>query len=396
MGGQQIVMLRHVVRRQPFADITVALVLFVGTVATTAAASAVTAAGPNLLAVGAAAVACGALTIRRQHSLLALLVSLAAAESYLAIFGGGQGSLVIAAPLLALYTFVESTRRRRSMWVGLLAVLVLAGAHVVIRPAAWMRADNLALLALGGLAVAAGDAARSRREYLAEVEDRVRRAEEMREAEARRRVTDERLRIARDLHDVVGHQLALISVQAGVASQVLPDRPDDAQRALAHVRQASRTALEDLGDTISLLRDADQPSPTDPAPGLASLPELIDTFERSGLRVAGDIRGRVRDLPAAVDLAAYRIVQESLTNVVKHAQARVVRLVVDYRPAVLYLQVDNELSAVSAGRTGAAGHGLIGMRERVNALGGSFAAGLRPGPGYRVTAALPLNAGDAA
>jgi signal transduction histidine kinase len=177
---------------------------------------------------------------------------------------------------------------------------------------------------------------------------------------------------------------------------VLQDRPDDAQRALGHVRQASRSALEDLRDTISLLREGDQPSPTEPTIGLAALADLVATFERSGLRVDGDVRGSVVDLPAPVDLVAYRLIQESLTNVCKHAQVRAARLVIDYGDSGLRVQVDNELSVEAAARAGETGHGLAGMRERVTALGGTFAAGLRPGPGYRVTAELPLHPRGAA
>jgi signal transduction histidine kinase len=183
---------------------------------------------------------------------------------------------VLTAPLIALYTVAEVSTRRRALIIGALVVLAFSGLHTMVRPASWLGAENLALAALGGLAVAAGDAARNRRAYLAEVEGRARHAEVDWDAEAARRVTEERLRIAHELHDVIGHQLALVFVQAGVAAQVLGTAPAQAREALGHIRAASKTALTELSDTVGLLRQAgDQPALTVPVSGPGSA-EHID------------------------------------------------------------------------------------------------------------------------
>ncbi|WP_433053076.1 sensor histidine kinase [Dactylosporangium sp. CS-033363] len=393
-------------------------------------------------ALAAVLVACAALALRRRHPFAAFLVSSIAAEVYLIVnHSSTNGTMILAAPLIALYTVAESQSRRRALAIGVLAVLAFAGLHMLVKPSSWLGAENLALAALGGLAVAAGDGARSRREYLAGVEDRARLAEQEHEAEALRRVTEERLRIARDLHDAVGHQLALITVQAGVASQLLDSSPARAREALVHVRRAGRTALDELSDTIGLLRRADEPAlPLDPLPGLAGLPSLVAAHRAAGqsITVVGPADGGVElpvvthraaeeaiagagpgvggaEVPAAVDLTAYRVFQEALTNACKHAPGAPIRLSVSYEPQFLHVRVDNGpappagepnlgLAArraagpevephdgFGAGRMG--GLGLVGMRERVLALGGSLTAGPRPDGGYRVDARLPHSAG---
>ncbi|MEU7868273.1 sensor histidine kinase [Dactylosporangium sp. NPDC049140] len=344
----------------------------------------------------AVVVACGALALRRRHPFAAFLTSSVGAEVYLVLnHSTTNGTMILAAPLIALYTVAESESRRRALAIGVLAVLAFAGLHILAKPASWLGVENLALAALGGLAVAAGDGARSRREYLAEVEARARRAEQEHEAEALRRVTEERLRIARDLHDAVGHHLALITVQAGVATHLLDSQPARAREALTHVRRAGRTALEELRDTIGLLRRPGEPAlPVDPLPGLAGLPELLATHTAAGqpvtttTGVAGD--DDVGSVPAPVDLTAYRVIQEALTNACKHAPGAAVVVDLRYEPAALRIRIDNG-PAPPPSTEGAVvpGLGLLGMRERVVALGGSLAAGPRPDGGYRVEVLLP-------
>jgi signal transduction histidine kinase len=416
--------LRRAAHRQPHADIAIAVVLF-AVVLLAAVAGPPQGRDPVGGTTVLAAVACGVLVVRRRWPFPVLVASSVAAEAYLAPMAGHEGTLLLAAPLIALYTVAEASARRRALLIGGLAVLALGGAHILLKPSSWIGAENVALAALGGLAVAAGDSSRNRRAYLAEVEDRVRRAEDDREREARRQVTDERLRIARDLHDVVGHHLALINVQAGVAGHVLDEQPDQVRQSLVHIRQASRTALEELRDTIGLLRDADEPdAPTRPTAGLPDLGGLIASFRAWGLRVQDETGGAVRRLAPATDLTAYRVIQESLTNVRKHAGNVTARLRLDYQSTALRIVVDNDVSGAGpapgpdhtwrdgpAGRspldgphrTGphgdgphwdepgrdGPGHGIVGMRERVVALGGSLHAGPRRG-GFRVAATLPL------
>jgi signal transduction histidine kinase len=389
---------RHL-RRQPHADITMAAVVLVVTLVTTASAPA--GARIEVGTVGVAAVACGVLVLRRRAPLPVFLVSAVAAEGYMAMYQGHEGAMILAAPLIALCTAAEHGSRRQALLIGVLAVLALAGVHMLVKPTSLLGAENLALAAFGGLAVAAGDATRSRRAYLAEVEAQVRRAEADLDAEAARRVTDERLRIARDLHDVLGHQLALINVQAGVAGYVLDGEPAPVRlpldalaltrtrEALAHIRTASKTALEELRDTVGLLRQPDEAeTPTEPTTGLTGLLGLLASFRRAGLSIEQRIDGRPRPLPTPVDLTAYRIVQESLTNVCKHAGPCTVTLTIDYLADAVHIAVRNE----PTGRPAAAdyGHGLVGMRERVAALAGVLHAGPEPDGGYRVAASLPL------
>jgi signal transduction histidine kinase len=330
------------------------------------------------VAVTAAAIACAALAVRRRWPYPVLLISTVAAEAYLARVAGGGGTLILAAPLIALYTVAESANRRRSLLVAGMLVLMIGALHTALKSGRWLGPENLALAALGGLAVAAGEASRNRRAYLAEALLRT-----------QERVTEERLRIARDLHDSVGHHLALINVQAGVAGHVLTDQPTPVRQTLEQIRQSSRSALDELRDAVGLLRRPDEPAaPVEPAVGLAGLDELLAGFERTGLRIDCRRDGDRRALPPATDVVAYRVVQESLTNVRKHAGPVAVRLRLRHEPAVLTVEVENDGPAATR-TAGPDAHGLIGMRERVVALGGSLRAGPRPAGGFRVSARLP-------
>ncbi|MFC4998154.1 histidine kinase [Dactylosporangium cerinum] len=338
--------------RRPFVtDLAIAAVVCVVALVTTR--------GVPAAGLVPAAVACGALVARRRTPFTVFLVSSVAAEIYLVVHHGNGGVLILAAPLIALYTLAESGSRRRALTIGVLAVLAFAGLHMLVKPSSWLGAENLALAALGGLAVAAGDGARSRREYLAEVEARARQAEHDRDVEAARRVTDERLRIARDLHDVVGHQLALIHVQAGVAAHLLDASPVGAREALGHVRHASQTALGELRDTIGLLRrPGEQLTPTQPVTGLDGLPDLLATFRRSGLMVEASVSGDDHTVTVPVDLTAYRVVQEALTNVRKHAGPVPVRVTLHFGDDALHIVVDNS-AAVAPDQLRGSTRGLV-------------------------------------
>ncbi|MDD1060340.1 histidine kinase [Streptomyces cocklensis] len=319
---------------------------------------------------------------------------------------------------------------RRVLWAVLLLGCALS-ALLVVRH--WVDGWVVAVAAWAGTAVAAGDAVRSRRAYAAAIAERAQRAEETREEEAKRRVAEERMRIARELHDVVAHQIALANVQAGVAAHVMDRRPDQARQALAHVSEASRSALDELRATVGLLRQRGEPAaPMEPAPGLGSLDQLLDGFRQAGLQVTVEDRtgGEAapppqEPLPASVDLTAYRVIQESLTNVQKHAgpgAGAVVRIRRD--PGALEVVVDDDGAPGTAasllpvqGRPrpdaagdgsshvppgipcpggpterGTGGPGLLGMYERASALGGVCRAGARPGGGFRVWVRLPLSA----
>ncbi|MEV5142980.1 sensor histidine kinase [Streptomyces sp. NPDC052727] len=311
---------------------------------------------------------------------------------------GDPRAPVAMSAVIALFTVAATTDRSTTWRLGLLTMTVLTAAAMLAGPLPWYAQENLGVLAWTGIGATAGDAVRSRRAVVQAIRDRAERAERTREEEARRRVAEERLRIARDLHDVVAHHIALVNVQAGVAAHVMDKRPDQAKEALAHVREASRSALDELRATVGLLRQSGDPeAPTEPAPGLSRLEELADTFRSAGLPVSVARADQGTELPAAVDLAAYRIVQEALTNVRKHAgpEAEAEVSVVRVGPNVEVTVLDDgpgKPGAAEAGRTPEAGggHGLLGMRERVTALGGTLTTGPRYGGGFRVHAILPV------
>ncbi|NUU20994.1 MAG: two-component sensor histidine kinase [Streptomycetaceae bacterium] len=391
-------------RHAHLADAAIALAVFAATLLTAFAGRSAAAGGHSTAAIVAAALGCGVLIGRRRRPLVALGVSAAAAEVFLAESGGNSGVLILLAPLIALYTVADLVERRPGLILGSAAVAALALLHVVHKPAL-LGPQNLAFIALGGLAIAAGDSSRNRRAYLAEVERRAERAERERELDARRRIAEERLRIARDLHDAVGHQLALISVQSNVAGQALASDTAAAGEAIAHVKSASRKALGELRDTVSLLRQPGDPAaPTAiPAPGLDGLDELLASLRTSGLGIDLRVDGKAVPLAPAADLTAYRVIQESLTNVYKHSSRQQARLTLSYDRHELRISVDDpggERSAdghADAARPVPTGrHGIAGMRERVLALGGHFTAGPRPGGAFQVMADLPYQPLDLA
>jgi signal transduction histidine kinase len=335
--------------------------------------------------------AAAALVLRRVAPLAVL--ALTTGLSLVELVTGDPRAPVSMAAVVALFTVAATTDRPTSWRVGLLTMTVLTATAMLSGPLPWYTQENLGLFAWTGMAAAAGDAVRSHRAFVHAIRERAERAERTREEEARRRVAEERLRIARDLHDVVAHHIALVNVQAGVAAHVMDKRPDQAKAALAHVREASRSALNELRATVGLLRQSGDPeAPTEPAPGLARLDELAGTFRHAGLpvEVARADHGTV--LPAAVDLAAYRVIQEALTNVQKHAGdgAKAEVSVVRVGPHVEITVLDNG-SGGDDGPEDGGGHGLLGMRERVAALSGTLTAGPRYGGGFRVHAILPLD-----
>ncbi|WP_143162715.1 sensor histidine kinase [Couchioplanes caeruleus] len=377
--------LQHAAQHRPhLADLSVALVILLVTLLTTAVPGHL----PDGVSLASAAIACGILLLRRRWPYAVLVVSTIAAEVYLARHHGLGGILILAAPLFALYTVAELSDRRSALIVSGLVIVAVGVTHTLGLPSRRLGPENLALAALGGLAVAAGTASRHRRAYLAEVVRRAQDAERDRDADTRRRLTEERLRIARDLHDSVGHHLALINVQAGVTGHLLTGESEQVRDTLAQIRQSSRAALDELRESVGLLRQSDDPAPLHPAVGLAGLADLLGTFRRTGLQITARIDGRRADLPWAADHTAYRVIQEALTNVRKHAGPAEVALTLHHDGDAVTVVVDNDGPPV-APIDDAHAHGIVGMRERVTALGGTLLAGPRPTGGFRVTATIP-------
>jgi signal transduction histidine kinase len=252
------------------------------------------------------------------------------------------------------------------------------------------------LLFMGFIAVAwvLGHFVGDRQVYAAQLEERTAELEQAREELARRAVVEERLRLARELHDVVAHAMSVIAVQSGVGAHVAESRPEEVGKALAAIEATSRGALEELRRLLGVLRqDSESQASLTPVPGLANLDSLLAEVGKAGLAVRLRVEGTPVQLPAGVDLSAYRIVQEALTNVVKHAGPAHAQVTIGYRDQELTVEVIDDgrgaVTSVSDGRMGT-GHGLIGMRERVAAFNGDLQVGSRPGGGFRVAARLPL------
>ena len=220
--------------------------------------------------------------------------------------------------------------------------------------------------------------------------DRADEEDRMRAEEARSRATEERLRIARELHDALGHQLSLINVQAGVALHINEELPEQARSALAAITNASKEALTELRSVLDILRQSGEQASRSPIPSLQRLDTLVSQSQAAGLEVRTEIDGEARALPFGVDVAAYRILQEALTNVARHAAGAQASIRITYGGSDLTVQVDDDGHRSTRPTTSATGRGILGMRERAAALGGDLVAGPRPEGGFRVRARLPL------
>jgi signal transduction histidine kinase len=298
------------------------------------------------------------------------------------------------AVLVYVYT-VASRCPRRVCLAGLAATVAMLLTVFLVRPRA---VGDRGTVVIDCLMVAAawwlGDGTRRRQEAIRAARERAVELERAREELARRAVVEERLRIARELHDVVAHSMSIIAVQSGVGAHVLDSQPEEARKALAAIEATSRQALAEMRRLLGVLRQEQEPSGSlAPTPGLAEVDALAAEVARAGARVEVRIEGTRPELPVGLDLSAYRIVQEALTNVVRHAGPATARVGIRYAPDAV------EVEVVDDGRGGAGGsgdgHGIAGMRERAALYGGSLDAGPLPGGGFRVAARLPLDSGTA-
>jgi signal transduction histidine kinase len=381
--------------RRPLA-IDLGLVVVVGIIAVFGTAEASQDGNPNgtrpldWLGWGLLLAATLALGVRRRWPALVLLTTCAAIALSVAL--GYPTGPIWGLPLIALYSAASIGRRRLALLAAAAMIgLLLAWALLSSDPGTPGEIGfSLLLVALG---VAVGEVARGRRDYLAEVERRALEAERTREEAARRHANEERMRLARDLHDITAHTIAVIAIQAGVAEDAL-DRlegcPEPVREAVRAIRGSSRQAMAELKATVTALRDGE--APRDALPGLWQLDELIGMAASAGVRVELEVRGDARPLPPAVDLTAFRIVQESLTNVLRHARAERATVRVRYGPDALRLEVDDDGAGSEPPGVGrSTGHGLAVMAERASAVGGRLEAGPGPARGFRVDAWLPLD-----
>ncbi|MER5556254.1 sensor histidine kinase [Streptomyces sp. NPDC002793] len=337
------------------------------------------------------AVACAVLLRRHSHPLVVLLVTTACimAEGFI---GYLMTPLLMGPMLVAQYT-VSLRPDRRTTWYSAVAAaagIALTGFIATDSPHEWI----LGLVNPTAWVLTAaffGSYVRVRREYAVA---RAEHATQEREEETRRRVIQERMRIARELHDVVAHHLALANAQAGTAAHLARTRPDQAIAMIEKLPEVTASALRELKAAVGLLRQDTDSQELAPAPVLEQLPQLVETCASVGLDVLVTREGQPRPLPPGLDLTAYRIVQEALTNITKHAVTLSARVRLAYTPHDLTLTITNEAGthpAAAADWAGPSrGYGLLGMRERALSAGGTFHAGPQPGGGFEVACTLPL------
>jgi signal transduction histidine kinase len=336
------------------------------------------------------AVVTAALAVRRKWPLWTLAVTSAGLVPALLL--GADLEPFLIPVMVATYTVAVRTERWTALRSAVPAVLLVAVGAVLLAPGPGFTQERLGKLALVGMAGAVGEAIRSRRAYVKAVEDRAIRAERSREEEARRQVAEERLHIARELHDIVAHHIAVITVQAGAAEHLVTARPDAAREALGHVRRSGSAVLEELRGLLGVLRRPDDPaSSTEPPPGVAQLPALVELFRASGLELTWTSAGEARPLPETVGMVAYRVVQEALTNAHRHGRGTA-RLSVTYTASALVLEVVNAVRTES--RLSGTGLGLVGMTERTGAVGGEVEAGADEHGTFRVRVTLPCHRGE--
>jgi signal transduction histidine kinase len=330
-----------------------------------------------------------ALLVRRRWPVAVFLTTTAISLVYYAAgYPDGPASIGL---FVAIYTLTAQGDGRRSLQIVAAGIAVLAVEWLSVadlqsfNPAGWV----FFRIGTAVMAAALGESVRGRRVLAAEAEERAARAEQTKEEEARRRVDAERLRIAREVHDTVAHAIAVINVQAGVTAHVLDKRPEQARETLVTIEQTSARALGELRTTLGMLRDADDRRA--PTPGLGQVEELVGMAREAGLDVKLEVASPARELPSATDQAAYRILQESITNAIRHAGPARVTVSLTYGPDDLELRVaDDGRGPRDAGDRAARGQGIVGMRERAALLGGELTAGPRPGGGFQVRASLPL------
>ncbi|WP_405968255.1 sensor histidine kinase [Streptomyces sp. NBC_00015] len=343
-----------------------------------------------------AGVSCTTLVWRRTRPRPVTAVAILCATG-MALSGYVMTALLLAPLMVALYSLAAHTERATTRNLTLAAVILVAGAALIADPDP--AGDALALNVIGPVAwlllpAALGSTARFRRAYLESVHARAEHAERTREEEARYRVAEERMRIARELHDVSAHHLALANAQATTAALLIRSHPAQAERMVNALGDTTAAALRELKAAVGLLRRSGDPEDsTQPAPGLDRLPDLVAAHTAAGLTVTLTAHGRPRPLSPGADLTAYRIVQEALANVAKHARtgAAEVDLVYTHDRLAITVTDHGTLPPTATDSTPGSGYGLIGMRERALSVGGHLRAGHRPTGGFEVSTELPLH-----
>jgi len=332
------------------------------------------------------------LCLRRLYPVIVLAITVGTTAFFVWVYRGYWPF----AALIAFYSLAAHSERRRAIVAGVAGLLVIAvpTAHSIHNwePVTWGKltlvAGRLAPLVAAWLL---GAYLRTRREYLRAVEDRAMQLERQQQANARRAAAEEQARIAREVHDVIAHNLSVIIVQATAADAVFASNPADARRAVRTIGGTARQALGELRRVLGVIRTGDERSPDfPPQPTLARLETLLEQVRTAGLAVDLQITGEPRELPSALELSAYRIVQEALTNTLRHANATHAIATLRFDSDAVGVEVVDDGTPPAAG-DGTGGRGLLGMRERAAAVGGDIEAGPASAGGFRVAARLPLD-----
>ncbi len=336
-------------------------------------------------------IACLSLLKAREHPRVAVVVTTACA-----VATGSLGFLLtplLLAPVMVALYWLAAGSSSRTTWAygGIAAVLIVGTAvGVDIDGTVVLRAVGPALWLL--LPLAMGSRSRLRHAYLDAVRARAEHAERTREEEARLRVTEERMRIARDLHDVVAHHMAVANAQAGTAAHLFETDPELSKKILTELQATTSSVMLELRDTVGVLRQTGADTDDlEPAPGLDQLTDLLEVCSSAGLTVNLEIEGEPRDLSPGVDLTAYRIIQEALTNATKYSASAVASLRLRYSSTRITITVTNELRPDDESGPGDHGYGIIGMRERAHAIGGELRVDDSSDVGFEVVTTLPLH-----
>lgn len=333
----------------------------------------------GLLGYGLPALAGVTLVACQRWPTPAFVVGLGTVLAYAGLGYPINGPIVLVVPI-TLYATVRPDRPWRAAAFAAVASSALLAAYGISHGGLTLDAQTLPLpLWMAGVVLVAYLMARRSRQTAA-----------LRDAESLRLVTEERLRIARELHDVVSHSISMINVQAGMAAHVLDRHPEQAREALLAIKAASKEALRELRGILGVLRSVDEAELRTPAPGLARLSVLVEATTRAGLPTTVSVVGTPQRLAPTVDLTAYRIIQEALTNALRYAGPATVRVEIAYADGCVRLAVTDD-GAGTPDATPGSGHGIAGMRERVAATGGTLAAGPLADRGFRVTAHLPVD-----
>jgi signal transduction histidine kinase len=338
--------------------------------------------GSDVTPVGAALLLAGPLALpwRYRHPVPVLAIALGATVGYAAWAPDPRGPYFFAA-LVALFAAIGTGARTAAL---ILLGAGYAGYLAVTRP----ELGHAALVGVAtAVAVLLAEASRVRRQHFAEIAKYRAEQQRARAEQQRRQASEERLRIARELHDVLGHHLSLINVQAGVGLHLMDTRPEQAREALTAIKSASAEALREVRSVLGVLRPEEEAAPRAPAPSLGRLDDLTAD---AGLPVRTAVHGTARPLPPEVDRAAYRIVQEALTNVRRHAGPEATAMVtIGYGDRAVTVEVTDD--GVGGSVTSDQGNGIAGMRARASALGGTLSAGPVDGGGFRIAVTLPMN-----